>query len=493
MFEAVYKKRKNPIYNIAGWALLLLVCVIFMFVGYSPNVDFMGSASSVAEVNGDPISYADYTRYFERLQESRNAPKMTAPERQKMQTEVVDSLVNRTLLIQEAKAQGISIPEEEMRDFLMQIPQFQDNGAFSLLRYKELIRMQGLSEARFEEKVAEDMLVQKMNDLYQRVSAEDEFLDKHEKSVSQLNMNIEFIRKTSAELVDTSSIDEAAVKKAVEEKSKEIAEYYKQNENTEFKQEAQVKAQHILVKTSPEVTEKVAEEKINKIAKDLTPQNFGEMAKKFSEDPGSKDRAGDLGYFGRGRMVAEFDEAAFTQPVGKVGAPVKTSFGYHVILVTDKKDAKTIPLEEVKETIAKKLLMEEASNQAVENVNKELKENQAAQFIANKKWKWEETGVFSVADIVIPKIGEDTAVMTAAMALKPNQIAPELIKKDDAYYFVRLKSLGVGGEKPKTQNNMDIFKQIMERQKSYEMFQSWIDHLRKDAKVKINSKLLTQN
>lgn len=168
MFEAMYKKRKNPVYNIAGWGLLILVCIIFMFVGYSPDVDILGSGSSVAEVNGETISYTDFSRYYERLQESRNGAKLTEPERKKIQERAVNDLVDRSLIVQEAKGQDIIVPAEEMRDFLMQIPQFQEKGQFSLLRYKEIVRMQGVSELRFEEKVSEDMLLQKMNELYQR-------------------------------------------------------------------------------------------------------------------------------------------------------------------------------------------------------------------------------------------------------------------------------------------------------------------------------------
>lgn len=490
MFESMYKKRKNPVYNIAGWALLALVCIIFMFVGYSPNVDFMGNSSSVAEVNGEVISYADFSRYYEQVQENQNSKKMTAPERMRMKNEVVDSLVNRSLIIQEAKNQDIFIPSEEMRDFLMQIPQFQDNGVFSLLKYKELVRMQGLNEARFEEKVADDMLVQKMNNLYQRVSKENALLEKHEKAVSSLTMDIEFIRKQPADLVDLAALSPEAIQKAEQEKGKEIEEYYNRNKDIEFKQDEQVQARHILIKITPQTSEKAAEEKINKIAQEVTADNFADMAKKYSEDS-TKDRGGDLGFFTRGRMVREFEDAAFTQEIGKVGKPIKTSFGYHIILATDKKPARTVPLDEVKGTIAKKLLTEEATDKAVEDTNKRLAAGEANKIVSDKKWKWEDTGIFSVGDIAIPKIGDDTAVMTAALSLKPNETYSKLIKKDNAYYLIRLKSLSASGAVAKKENNMDIFQQIMERQKAYEMFQSWMEHLRKEAKVKINSKLLS--
>lgn len=130
MFEGIYKKRKNPIFNIAGWLLLVLVCLIFMFVGYSPDVDFMGSGSSVAQVNGETISYTEFSRYLERVQESRGAAKMSAEERKRLNKEVVDSLVNRTLIIQAAKKQGIVVGDEEIREFCVRSRSFKTRAFF---------------------------------------------------------------------------------------------------------------------------------------------------------------------------------------------------------------------------------------------------------------------------------------------------------------------------------------------------------------------------
>ncbi len=489
MFEGITKKRKNPIYNIAGWALLILVCLIFMFVGYSPEVDFMGSSSTVAEVNGESISYMDFNRYYERLQESRGATKLSEPERRQMQDRAVNDLVDRSLVIQEAKSQKITIPTEEMKDFLMQIPQFQDKGQFSLLRYKELVRMQGMTEARFEERVSEDMLLQKMNELYQRLAKKDEFLEKHEEAVSDVNLNIEFIRKSKAELAEAPT--DAQIEAAMKEKSAAISEYYNKNKETEFTNKEQAKAQHILIKTSPTVTDAAALAKIEGIAKTLNKDNFTELAKKNSEDPGSKDRGGDLGYFGRGAMVKEFDENAFSLPIGEISKPFKTSFGYHIMLVNDRKPAGVVPLDQVKKDIARKLVTEEAASKSVESINAALKSGEGEKYIASKGWKWEETGSFSVGDILIPKIGDDSAIMTAALSLKPGQIAPQVIEKDNTYVFVRLKSLGRGDAKK--QQQMDMFKQIMEQQKSMELIQSWLEHLRNDSRVSINNKMLSQN
>ena len=498
MFESIYKKRKNPIFNIAGWGLLVLVCMIFMFVGYSPNVDFMGSGNSVAQVNGEAISYSQFSRYLERVQENRGANnKMTPQERSKLNKEVVDSLVNRALIIQSAKDQGVVVGAEEIRDFLKQIPQFQDKGAFSILKYKELIRAQGMTEARFEEQIVEDLIVQKMNNFYMMSSSDNKMIDDQEDAISKIKMNVAFIKKAKTEMVADAEITSEDVNKFVTEKSSQLNEYYKAHANDEFSQKESVKAQHILVKTSPEMSEEKALKKIKEIASQTTVKNFSEMAKKWSEDPGSKDKNGDLGFFERGRMVKEFDDVAFSMESGKISEPFKSSFGYHILLVNQKTQAKTLSFDDAKTSIAKKMLKEEKATDAVKVLKESLAQGQVDSVLAKKGWSWEETGTFGLGDMMVPKIGDNSDVLSAAMSLSMSQpVYKDVIEKDGFYYIVKLKGMGgaeVADKGKSPANNMDIFKQIFQQQKSYEMFQGWMDQLRKTASISVNQKIISQN
>lgn len=127
----------------------------------------------------------------------------------------------------------------------------------------------------------------------------------------------------------------------------DIAAYYEANQ-ANFAEAAQVKASHILVKTEEEINAVV--EKLN------SGVSFSDVALELSTCPSSA-QGGDLGYFGRGQMVPEFDDAVFAMAtIGEVSAPVQTQFGYHVILLTDKKDAQTASLEQAKGDIEKMLL-----------------------------------------------------------------------------------------------------------------------------------------
>jgi peptidyl-prolyl cis-trans isomerase C len=142
----------------------------------------------------------------------------------------------------------------------------------------------------------------------------------------------------------------------------ELKEYY-ENNISKFKTEESVKASHILVDS---------EEKANEILEDITDGlSFEEAAKQNSSCP-SKAQGGDLGQFGRGQMVQEFDEKVFSMRKGEISEPVKTQFGYHIIKVTDVISERNSSLEEVKDQI-KREVINLKQEEAYRNKNVELR------------------------------------------------------------------------------------------------------------------------
>lgn len=141
----------------------------------------------------------------------------------------------------------------------------------------------------------------------------------------------------------------------------EIETYYKGHEE-EFTNPESAKARHILLKVPEGADEKAWKETESK-AKDIKKklengEDFAELAKKYSDDPGSKNKGGDLGFFTKGRMVPEFESAAFSLKPGELSDPVKTNFGYHIIEVQEKKAASTKTLAEVQAQIRQTLQTE---------------------------------------------------------------------------------------------------------------------------------------
>jgi len=138
----------------------------------------------------------------------------------------------------------------------------------------------------------------------------------------------------------------------------DVKSYYKVNEKS-FVTPEMVKARHILVKVDKSASEeekKKAREKAEDILKKIKAgEDFAKLAGEVSDDPGSKVKGGDLGFFGRGRMVKPFEEAAFSLKPGEVSGLVETQFGFHIIKVEERKEAGVEPFEAVKEKVRTKL------------------------------------------------------------------------------------------------------------------------------------------
>ncbi|KNF07731.1 putative peptidyl-prolyl cis-trans isomerase Cbf2 [Gottschalkia purinilytica] len=196
----------------------------------------------------------------------------------------------------------------------------------------EQVAMQIQSQPDGKNRLVHELINQEL--MY--LNAIDNSLDKDEYFVSELektkkNLLIQY--SVNKLIGDVSATDEDVVK------------YYDENKE-KFKQPETIRASHILVKDEEE-----AKNIISKLNEGLS---FEEVAKEKSECP-SKDRGGDLGYFARGSMVPEFEEAAFKLEKDEISEPVKTQFGYHIIKLNDRKEAGISPLEEVKQQITQQV------------------------------------------------------------------------------------------------------------------------------------------
>ena len=142
----------------------------------------------------------------------------------------------------------------------------------------------------------------------------------------------------------------------------DVQRFYNDNIQ-QYQTPEQVRASHILLETAGKNdadVKKRAEEILTQVKGGA---DFAELAKKVSEDKGSKDNGGDLDYFGRGRMVPEFETAAFAMQPGQISDLVKSQFGYHIIKVVDKRAGATRPLDEVRAQIQQQLAMQMADQQ----------------------------------------------------------------------------------------------------------------------------------
>jgi peptidyl-prolyl cis-trans isomerase C len=197
-----------------------------------------------------------------------------------------------------------------------------------------------------------------------------------EAQMKQAGMNEDKLRKDVREELQIRGYMQSQIK-APDVTPEQAKSFYESNQK-EFERPETVKASHILFMVDPDAPAEVVKEKEEAAKKAAARAKKGEdfttLAKELSEEPGAKESGGDLGFFPKDRMVPEFANAAFEQKIDEIGQPVKTQFGWHVIKVTDKKDAGTVPYDEVKDQISA-YLKSTAQRESAQKVMQELKDN----------------------------------------------------------------------------------------------------------------------
>ena len=364
----------------------------------------------VARIGGQPISSVEYDRqyrseverYRQMYQQSLSPEMLRALN---MPRRVLDDMINQRLLTEAAQGLHLSVSDEELARAIATLPSFQENGQYiGHEKYQKILQRAGLSTDRFENDVRESLL----RDTYQAYVKASVLVPESELKREWSNRNekatIEYVVVPSARLdskvepadADLKAwldkrrdrykkplqrrfkyllVDKARVRAKVVVGEDEIQLEY-QRRLTSFSVPEQVTAAHILIRVDPSKGpegEAAARAKAEKIAAQAKAKgaDFARLANENTEDPSGKTNGGQLPPFGRGQMVAEFEEAAFSMQPGEVRGPVKTQFGFHILKLVGRTSAHTRAIEEVKPTISADLAEKRAAAEA-ERIGREL-------------------------------------------------------------------------------------------------------------------------
>ena len=353
----------------------------------------------MAVVNDEIISIAEYRRaynnlidqYRQRFGSSLNDGMI---EMLNIKKQALDQLIDRTIVLQEAKKLNLQVSDAEVAESIMSTEIFQNNGSFDNRRYQSILAQVHLTPEEFEADQKNVLLGEKLTRIIMGAAKVSEAEARHWYDWQNASVNIDYVlfepsryndinpsaEEIAAYFADQKEsyktdpmvkaryvvFDPDAYREQVSVDEDEITDYYDTNIN-EFKTEKTVEARHILIKLDPEANEaadvaaKTKAEEVSKLAKGG--QDFAELAKIYSEGP-TKDRGGYLGKFQQSQMVKPFADKAFSMATGEISEPVKTQFGWHVIKVESVEDASTQTIEQSRESIIKTLTLRKARNLA---------------------------------------------------------------------------------------------------------------------------------
>lgn len=448
-----------------SWILWVVIAIFIAFV----FVDFGGGLSrgngaraSAATVGDDKISYSEFERQYRQLESQyRQAfgenftPELAKQMRLPLQA--LDRLVDQRLLLREATDRGLTASDSEVRDAIFEIPGMKDSGGGFVGEetYKRFVRANGYTVRDFEESMRRQIVLTKLNAIFSSsllvsdAEVERAYRDQAERAAvrylllpssgfqgqatlspaelqSYFDRHAEEFRLPPQRIVNYLLVDTVRTRAKMKLEQADIESYYNAHLD-DFKQEEQVHARHILLKVDDKRTAEAAEASLKAVRQRVEAgEDFAKIAGELSEDPASKVRGGDLGFFGRGRMIKEFEEASFNAAPNSLVGPIKTSFGYHLIQVLEKRAAGQRALAEVEPQVRSRLAAERADATA------EAKANELAAKIAADKITTEEqlkaladndTVMFITtppfgADEVVAGVGRGTPFSSAAFALE---------------------------------------------------------------------------
>jgi peptidyl-prolyl cis-trans isomerase D len=384
-------------YRILLGAVVLVLggSMLLYLVPQTPGVGEV-STDTVAKVGDESITVAEIRQQLDQVMQRNPAAKVMEPI---YAQRILTDLVSQKEIEYEAKRLGITVSDQERADRIRQyLPTAFNNGTFvGMDRYAAEVQARfQLTVPVFEELIRQSLLTEKFQKLVTDgisvgpAELLDEFRYKNEKvkldyaliKPEDLEAKINpdeaeikaFYDKNKSNyqvperrVVRYALVDVNQIRQGIQVSDDQLKVQYQKNIQ-DYQVPNRVHVEHILLMTVGNKTDAEVEE-IKKKAEDVLKQarsgaKFEDLAKKYTEDPGTKDKGGDLGWLVQGQTVPEFEKAAFSLQKGQISDLVRTQYGFHIIKAIDKETAHTKSFDEVKESLRAPLLLSQADKQA---------------------------------------------------------------------------------------------------------------------------------
>jgi peptidyl-prolyl cis-trans isomerase D len=421
--------------------------------------------SYAARVNGETVTYSDFNRalYFAEENYRRTYGQQFTPdmaEAMGLNRQVLNSLVDQRLLLQQARRLHLTATAAEVRRRILTIPVLNPGGKFvGAELYTRYVGQIGYANAAdFEDEISREITLEKMESTLSSSVVISSKAAQAQLQRSSESANIRYVvypAANEAAAVTVTPVDVEAYYRANQAKyahgeqrevkylvadlarirsqivptEQEVRTRYEASKE-DYKTGGSAHIFHILIKVNPTATpeqDAAARAKVESLVKQLrSGADFAKLAKESSQDPSSAGNGGDMGFVDRGATVEPFDQAAFSVPLNTISDPIRSQeYGYHIIKVVERRPAGYKPFEEVRGPIASQIVMQKAQDQAREEITrvaariKEKKPANPAEFSSytNDRVSSNDTQWFQKGEN-IPGLGSNQPLMSWAFAAK---------------------------------------------------------------------------
>ena len=454
-----------------GWLKWSLGLVVLTFVAFFIPQDFLqtppttvGAAPRevVAEVDGHPLTAGDFqSRYFAQVQNYQTQFGGSINNQLLRQLgidqQILTQMIDEQVAVLEAERHGLGVSDDELAQQIFAIPGLQENGQFiGEARYEQLLQAQNppMTKSQFEDSLRRSMVIDKLRAaLTDWMAVSDAELEREYKLRNE-KVKLQVVALTADTFRSKVTVTDDEVAKYFESRTAEyrigerrkikyllldrdaqrakvtvpaadVQRYYNDN-MSQYTTPEQIRASHILLNTGGKDEAAVRKEAEGILAQIKGGADFAELARKYSEDTGSKANGGDLDFFSRGRMVPEFEQAAFALQPGQVSDLVKTQYGFHIIKLVDRRPGSSRTLDEVRPQIQEQLAAQIADEQIAERA-RQLDERIAdagdlEEAAGELGLMVQESGLFQREDAV-PGLGAAPQVASAAFELMEGAVS----------------------------------------------------------------------
>jgi peptidyl-prolyl cis-trans isomerase D len=473
MLDFLRKRKRN-------WAILfLLVLIIIVFVAfYGGNQMGDRAASEVAMINGEPISQREFAIEYQRaLERYREMLKGQLTEEMikglNLKGNIVEGLVQKKLVLQEARSLGLSATDDDVANQLTKVPEFQVAGRFNKERYLQILQANRLQPAQFEEDQRDQITLQRLyNIILDSIQVSDAEVRERYR-LDQEKINLQYVKSSVGDFASQVKLTDEDVKKFYDRNKdslkeplkiqveyltypfeqfsaksqvsvKEIEDYYQNNQKTKFHRPREAKVRYIALAVAPTASaeeKKAIMAKAEAIVKEARRgKDFAQLAKTQSADPTAA-KGGEVGWIIQGQMPPDIDKLIFGIGKGDVSDPVETPGGVQIFKIDDVRDEKSLTLREATTEITQILKTEQAKKEAGKVADNDRVKAQAGTEFSKLAQETgvsaKETKLFAAGEI-LPEFGQNQEIYKIAFGLGAKDIS-QIVEVNNAYVFLRLK------------------------------------------------------